>query len=251
MAKNNTTFDNVFRTMLEKMPELIVPVLNEIFGTNYPLDVPLEQLRNEHQTLNGEKITDSYFRIGKKGYHFECQSTGDSKMVIRMVEYDFAISIENVKKENGIFRMRFPHSAVIYLRGTRKKRLRMELIMPDGKIVRYQVPVLCVQKYTKDEIFQKKLLFLLPFYIMRYEKDKKKINKSETELHKLLEEYESILHIGTTVFHSYKLARKKFNEPINYVTSFYLIYFLMFGIVENAAINIEPLFMLFLLITAQ
>ena len=63
------------------MPELIVPVLNEIFGTNYPLDVPLEQL-------------------GKKGYHFECQSTGDSKMVIRMVEYDFAISIENVKKEN-------------------------------------------------------------------------------------------------------------------------------------------------------
>ena len=41
MAKNNTTFDNVFRTMLEKMPELIVPVLNEIFGTNYPLDVPL------------------------------------------------------------------------------------------------------------------------------------------------------------------------------------------------------------------
>lgn len=178
---------------LQKMPELIVPVLNEIFGTNYPLDVPLEQLRNEHQTLNGEKITDSYFRIGKKGYHFECQSTGDSKMVIRMVEYDFAISIENVKKENGIFRMRFPHSAVIYLRGTRKKRLRMELIMPDGKIVRYQVPVLCVQKYTKDEIFQKKLLFLLPFYIMRYEKDKKKINKSETELHKLLEEYESIL----------------------------------------------------------
>ena len=61
---------------LQKMPELIVPV------------------------LNGEKITDSYFRIGKKGYHFECQSTGDSKMVIRMVEYDFAISIENVKKEN-------------------------------------------------------------------------------------------------------------------------------------------------------
>ena len=27
---NNTTFDNVFRTMLEKMPELIIPVINEI-----------------------------------------------------------------------------------------------------------------------------------------------------------------------------------------------------------------------------
>ena len=46
-------------------------MLDEIFAgllsfTDYPLDVPLEQLRNEHQTLNGEKITDSYFRIGKK-----------------------------------------------------------------------------------------------------------------------------------------------------------------------------------------
>lgn len=47
MAKNNTTFDNVFRTMLEKMPELIVPVLNEIFGTNYPLDVPVTFLYHE------------------------------------------------------------------------------------------------------------------------------------------------------------------------------------------------------------
>ena len=64
--------DEIFAGLLhlQKMPELIVPVLNEIFGTNYPLDVPLEQLRNEHQTLNGEKITDSYFRIGKKRLSF-------------------------------------------------------------------------------------------------------------------------------------------------------------------------------------
>lgn len=60
--------DEIFAGLLSftEDAELIVPVLNEIFGTNYPLDVPLEQLRNEHQTLNGEKITDSYFRIGKK-----------------------------------------------------------------------------------------------------------------------------------------------------------------------------------------
>ena len=64
--------------------------------------------------------------------------------------------------------------------------------MPDGNTIRYQIPVLCIQKYTKDEIFQKKLLFLLPFYIMRYEKNKKKINEDGTELKKLLEEYVSI-----------------------------------------------------------
>lgn len=61
----------------------------------------------------------------------------------------------------------------------------MEMEMPDGTIVNYQVPILCVQKYTKDEIFQKKLLFLLPFYILRYEKDKKKIDEDEKEMRKL------------------------------------------------------------------
>ena len=43
-----------------------MPVLNEIFGTNYPLDVPLEQLRNEHQTLNGEKLLIHTSELEKK-----------------------------------------------------------------------------------------------------------------------------------------------------------------------------------------
>lgn len=189
---NNTIFDDVFRTMLEKMPELIIPVINEIFGTKYPLDVSLEQMRNEHQTRNGERITDSYFTIGRRKYHIECQSTDDSEMVIRMVEYDFAISLDDVNRESGIYRMRFPNSAVIYLRGTERTSLCMEMVMPDGNTVRYQIPVLCIQKYTKNEIFQKKLLFLLPFYIMRYEKNRKKISEDRTELKKLLEEYTSI-----------------------------------------------------------
>lgn len=30
---NNTIFDDVFRTMLEKMPELVIPLINEVFGT--------------------------------------------------------------------------------------------------------------------------------------------------------------------------------------------------------------------------
>lgn len=68
---NNTIFDDTFRTMLEKMPELIIPVINEIFGTRYSMDTPIGQLRNEHQTKNGERITDSYFTIGKKRWSLQ------------------------------------------------------------------------------------------------------------------------------------------------------------------------------------
>ena len=53
---NNTIFDNVFRTMLEKMPELVVPLINEVFGTNYPADIAVEQQRNEHQTRTEKRL---------------------------------------------------------------------------------------------------------------------------------------------------------------------------------------------------
>lgn len=29
---NNTIFDDVFRTLIEKMPQLVIPLLNEIFS---------------------------------------------------------------------------------------------------------------------------------------------------------------------------------------------------------------------------
>ena len=83
---NNTIFDDVFRTMLEKMPELAVPLINEIFGTSYPEDIEIIQRRNEHQTKQGEIITDSQLLIAEKIYHLECQSTQDSEMVVRMRE---------------------------------------------------------------------------------------------------------------------------------------------------------------------
>ena len=50
---NNTIFDDVFRTMVEKIPQLAVPLINEVFQTSYLEDVEIIQLRNEHHQENG------------------------------------------------------------------------------------------------------------------------------------------------------------------------------------------------------
>lgn len=187
---DNTIFDDVFRTMLEKMPELVIPLINEVFGKNYPADVAVEQQRNEHQAKNGERITDSRLKIADKIYHIECQSTGDAEMVIRMIEYDFAISLETKQIENGRYKIYFPHSCVLYLRGKgRRDTLGMDIIMPDGRIIKYELPAIYIERYTQDVIFQKNLLFFLPFYVMRYEKSREDIEKDPAKLQKLLDEY--------------------------------------------------------------
>ena len=190
---NNTVFDDVFRTLLEKMPHLVIPLINEVFGTDYPDDIPIVQKRNEHLTATGIIITDSHLFIADKIYHIECQSTSDSAMVIRMIQYDFATALEYVKKENGKYRIYFPQSCVLYLRGKNDPDfLEMELVMPDGQLVNYKVPVIRAERYTSDMIFQKKLLFLLPFYIIRYEKSVKKIEEDDAAFQALIAEYGEI-----------------------------------------------------------
>ena len=190
--ESSTIFDDVFRTMLEKMPQLAVPLINEVFGTSYPEDVKIIQKRNEHQTKNGRIITDSHLLIANRIYHIECQSTDDSTMVIRMIEYDFAISLEQVQKENGRYRMYFPQSCVLYLRGTKKRNtISVEIVMPNGDTVEYTVPVVQVQEFTCDDMLRKHLLFLLPYHVIKYEQEKELDTDSE-KWKELLDEYAKI-----------------------------------------------------------
>ena len=189
---NNTIFDDVFRTMIEKMPYLAVPLINEVFHTSYPEDVKITQLPNEHQQEDGEIITDSCLLIGRKMYHIECQSTDDMTMVIRMIEYDFAISIEHAEKQGRRYRIEFPKSCVLFLRSSENTPdyLETDVVFPDGNTYLYSIPAIKITDYTKDSIFEKNLLMLLPFYIMRYEKKGHDFNNNPELFQMLLNEYE-------------------------------------------------------------
>lgn len=82
--QQSTVFDDVYRTMVQKMPELMIPLINEIFHTDYPEDIEKAQLRNEHLEIQRKLITDSILNISGKTYHIECQSTADGQMALRM-----------------------------------------------------------------------------------------------------------------------------------------------------------------------
>ena len=193
--ENNTIFDDVFRTMLEKMPQLVIPVINEVFHTSYSKEEKINQYRNEHHKASGEIITDSYLGIGNKLYHLECESRVKGNMVIRMIEYDFAAALEDIALADGIYEMNFPHSCILYLRHNKNtpNHLNVRINMPDGQHIIYSVPTIKLQEYTKDDIFRKKLLFFLPFYIMRYEKELHSIEKDSKKTIEMVEDIESLI----------------------------------------------------------
>jgi len=188
-------FDDVFRTMAQKLPQLMVALINEAFATDYAETDIEAQHRNEYMTENGRIITDSIYQIGGRLYHIECQSTKDGRMVVRMFEYDCAIAIEQALKNGTPYEIRFPQSCVLYLRddGSGQDGMKMRVIMPNWQECTYSARIIRVSDYTGEEIFQKKLLCMLPYYILRYENELDAIEGSAERTKELLEEYRGIV----------------------------------------------------------
>ena len=194
IKKHNTDFDDVFRTIVEKMPQLVIALINEVFKTKYQNDVEFMQLRNEHMEEEGKIVTDSIFVIGSKTYHIECQSFDDDTMALRMIEYDFAIALDNPIKDGRTFEINFPESCVLYLRNTKNTPdvLEVKVNLPGEKSFVYECKTIKLANYTSSDIFEKHLLLLLPYYIMNYESQKKAIEEDADKLNALLDEYRNI-----------------------------------------------------------
>lgn len=192
-GRRNTIFDDTFRTLIEKMPSLVIPFVNEVFGTNYPEDAEVVRLDSTNFCTNNKIISDARLRIEDKIYHIECQSKEHKEMVIRMFEYDVACALDQIRLTEDVQELKFPQSCVLYLRNTGPEELNLRINFGNGTAVLYQVPCVYEQNFSKEEIFEKKLLLLLPFYVLRFE-DKIKCNEPFTE-----EFYNEILYISNAL----------------------------------------------------
>lgn len=148
-------YDGAFRTILNDCRKLIIPVINEIFGELYTGEEEIEFSPNEH--------------------FLDQQDAADKE---RITDTNF----------------RIPHTAVIYLRAYKKTPDKMKyVIITPGGTDAYNVPIMKVQTYSLDDIFDKRLLFLIPFYIFSHEKGFPEYNRNEQKLEKLKQEYMDIL----------------------------------------------------------
>ena len=88
----NTPYDDVFRTLINDCSSLIIPLINEVFGERYTgkekiVFSPNEHFMNRQDGEEGERVSDTSFKIiagtESKKYHWECQSSADSSMLVR------------------------------------------------------------------------------------------------------------------------------------------------------------------------
>ncbi|MCI8266193.1 MAG: hypothetical protein HFH78_07025, partial [Lachnospiraceae bacterium] len=196
-------YDGAFRTILNDCRKLIIPIINEIFGESFTGEEEIQFFPNEHfidqkDEADKERITDTNFTVlGKtqKKYHIECESSlPDGKIMIRLFEYDAQIALDEGEFTEETLTVTFPNTAVLYLRSYKKTPDRMKyVIATPGGTVQYDVPIMKVQKYSLDDLFEKRLLMLIPFYIFSHENNFPEYNSNEQKLKELKAEYQVIL----------------------------------------------------------
>ena len=102
--------------------------------------------------------------------------------------------MEHPSKTADIWEIEFPQSCVLYVRNHRHLPEYHTAIVKfaDGQQVTYQVPIIHAQKYTVNALFEKQLLILLPYHILRYEHFLKSNKTNEKKVQLLLEDYQEI-----------------------------------------------------------
>ena len=195
MKNISTPYDDSFRTLMNDCNQLLIPLINEVFGKNYAGDEKIIQHPNEHfinqqDGKSQKRITDSSFTIidnagNEENFIIEVQSTPDNTMIIRIFEYATQVALDSATLENNKLTVTIPNASVIFLRSERTTPddMIIEIITPGGN-VDFNVPVMKVKNYSLREIFRKELYFLLPFYIFNMEDDFPAYDKDPSKLKK-------------------------------------------------------------------
>ncbi len=199
----DTPYDDVFRTLLNDCRQLVIQLVNEVFGEDYTGEEDVIFSPNEHflNQQNGEeekRITDSSFSIiGTKvrKYLLECQTNPDSSMLVRIFEYSTQVALDEGKISGDTLEVVIPNCAILFLRSTRNTPEQMHIRFQfREEYFTYDIPVIKIQQYTLNDLLQKNLLFLLPFYIFTYDRKLKEYNSSEEKLNTLKADYQMIMN---------------------------------------------------------
>ena len=217
--RSTTPYDDAWRTLTTSAPQLLVPMVNEVFGERFTEKAVVALKQNEHLFFatdgsTAKRITDSNFSIleqdlldglpgdgfdiiegpRRKHYLFECESKPVSPAIlVRMVEYAVKTGMENASSDRAKLRVYIPQTAILSLRSTSStpSKMELEIVMENGSGCS-TVRMMKLSDYSSDAIFEKKLYLLIPFLLFNYEKRFGQIEGNDAQYHALMDEIRSI-----------------------------------------------------------
>lgn len=204
-------WDRIFKTLILQMPEMFLPLINEVFDEKYDDTAVITFLNNEFYNKDGSKVvSDTALMVNHMIYHFECQFSNDKEMAFRMFEYDFQIGLSDSKRTKSIDEFDFPRSCVVYITANTNNPqiLKLKVNFPNGNFI-YEVPTIRVQDYPLEKIGKKNLLIFLPYLVLKYPKKLK--NKKPPTKEEIVKFYQEMLELLETAYNDSVIDIQEYN----------------------------------------
>lgn len=214
---NEQVYDSVFWMSMRRLSEYIVPLINEVFSEKFTQNATVrfeagkQIIESTGSMLERREVdaivylSEQFEKMVEKAYHFECETRGRKSISIRIAEYASGYAFQHVVPTRIGADIKIPHSAVIFLRSSSEhlSKLVMGIDYPGGR-VEYSIPVINIRDYTLNELIDKKLLLLIPFYAFIYsdrelkemDADKSKLQLLESTLNDIGERLNVLVDTG-------------------------------------------------------
>jgi hypothetical protein len=155
--------------------EAIVNLINGLFKTRHPpgskVDFPNTVIVNDDLK---QIVTDIEILIDEKHlYHIEAEIDNNLNIALRMFRYGYERGLKRkTAGRDGVITIPFPKARVLYWETTKNTldTARLRLIFPDGTPHEFSVGTFKVLEHSPGDLAKRKLLLLLPFYILKLRK---------------------------------------------------------------------------------
>jgi hypothetical protein len=169
-------FDRAFKRALRLSSPAVIRCINGAFGTSHPLDAEAEYLSTEHITGSlRQSICDMLVRLNHDDalkYLTESQIGDDGDMSFRMWNYSYLEGMRTRTTKGHLTEIKLVPAIVIYLEPglSTPDTLSVKITGMDGDAHTFMYPALKLLDYTVEELEERALSILLPFYLLKLRK---------------------------------------------------------------------------------
>ena len=169
-------FDLILKRLLKLSSRAVIQFINGLFGADHPLDGTVEYPNTEHVSRKLRRLMSDVIVVidGAHVYHLEAEIGDDESIVIRVFEYGFAEGLRTKELSEGgqKITVKFPNARIIYWETTKRTpdEVVLSLEFPEGGNYDYVVKTFKFLDHTIKELEEKKLVILLPFYVLKLRK---------------------------------------------------------------------------------
>lgn len=181
-------FDKIFKKVLTLSSKAVINFINGLFETSYATDAKVTYNWTEfHDDSLKRILADTIVTIdGCHSYHIEAQRYQDETIVFRVFEYGYrhAERYKEIAKDKCF--LRFPEPKVIYLyaEGNIPDTYTLTLDFGTQGTFDYEVSAVQLKDISVSELNQRKMIILIPFYLLSLYKIMKE-ERSEENLEQL------------------------------------------------------------------